>query len=266
MPGHGGKFAFEAELTEFGSNGLTFLQQTISLDEDAYFLSFWSFFDGDDGSFIVVNVDDVALLTVQSATNPSGDFAYYSVAFSPIGPNTNIQFDFHLNNYQFTVKLDVIAVTSSIQGSIPPIISDVTEPICSSPIEPQLASITTSATSSMPTSTTAPICVDTGIVQNGGFECGISPWDVFVENSDCNTSIAKPGRVGEYAFQIDRVLQSSAGPGLAGVTLQQTIKLMQKYAYRIELQIYFEKNGSFTITDPTNTPVVFFSNQFPEGE
>jgi len=108
------------------------------------------------------------------------------------------------------------------------------------------ATATSTTTTSSTTTIAASTCAPTpyGVFQNGGFECGISPWRALVTHGT-TYAVTSPGKTGGFAFE---VVQNAAldGVGLGQATLQQLFYITPGTQYTLTLDSFFDVgNGGF---------------------
>ena len=148
--------------------------------------------------------------------------------------------------------------TTSLTSSTTSLTSPTTS--LTSPTTTVPTSSTTSTTSSTTTTTaaTAP-CVLTGLLQNGGFECGLSPWVASLStgtNSGTNYRIGSPGHAGQSAFEFHQTSDPGDSHPNYLAHVSQDVSLTTGVPYILSFQVYFDRSSP--------TLIVAFINDAPK--
>ncbi len=95
-----------------------------------------------------------------------------------------------------------------------------------------------------PTPTSAAPCAPTPsqTFQNGGFECGISPWRALVAHGT-TYALTSPGKSGSFAFEVDQTGPID-GVGLGQATLSQLIYITQGTQYVLTFDTFFNSGNA----------------------
>ena len=112
----------------------------------------------------------------------------------------------------------------------------------SSPISTSASSLTFPSTSLSAPQTTS-TCVpnpSNNVVQNGGFECGLSPW-IALDATHTKHTISSPGDSSNFAYEFDQTGSIDPSTNTNPANVSQNLVVTVGQAYTLTFRTYFDK-------------------------